>query len=90
VRLLLVWNPVMEGMITTCTLSTVLTKFIHSIFNPQHIVDYKNKIKIMGKGQNNYYNTEMSDILLGPLLWWVKRQNIYKGTWKIEMWTHLS
>jgi len=26
------WNCVMEGMITICTLPTVLTKFIHSIF----------------------------------------------------------
>ena len=32
VRFLSDWNSVMEGMITICTLPTVLTKFIHSIF----------------------------------------------------------
>ena len=34
VRFLPVWNPVMEGMITINTLSTVLTIFTHSIFKP--------------------------------------------------------
>jgi len=34
VRSLPVWNLVMQGLIPICTLSTVLTKFIHSIFKP--------------------------------------------------------
>ena len=34
VRFLPVWNPVVEGMITICTLPTGLTNFIHSIFKP--------------------------------------------------------
>jgi len=34
VRSLPVWHLVMQGLIPICTLSTVLTKFIHSIFKP--------------------------------------------------------
>jgi len=54
VRFLPVRNPVMEEMITICTLPTVLTHFIHSIFNPGPNVIIKNKVKIMDKEQNNY------------------------------------
>ena len=69
VRFLPVWNPVMEGMITICTLSTVLTKFIHSIFKPgPNVVIIKNKVKTMDKEQNNSYNTQLSDIHLLPSL----------------------
>ena len=49
-----VWNRVMEGMITICTLPTVLTIFTNSIFKPGPNVITKNKIKIMDKDQNNY------------------------------------
>ena len=38
----------------------------------------KNKVKIMDKDQNNYYNTQLSDIHLAPSLCWVKRHNIYR------------
>jgi len=64
VRFLPVWNTVIEGMITTCTLPAVLTNFIHSIFKPGPNVIIKNKVKIMYKDQNNYYNTQLSDIHL--------------------------
>jgi len=37
----------MEGMITICTLPTVLTNFIHSIFKPGPNVIIKNKVKII-------------------------------------------
>jgi len=67
-RFLPVWNPVMEGMITICTLPTVLTIFTHSIFKPRPNVIIKNKVKIMDKGQNNYYNTQLSDIHLAKSL----------------------
>ena len=50
-------TPVREGMITICTLPTVLTNFIHSIFKPGTNVITKNKVKIMDKNQNSYYNT---------------------------------
>jgi len=46
VRFLPVWNPVMEGKITICTLSTVLTNFIHIIFKPGPILIIKTKSKI--------------------------------------------
>ena len=68
VRFLPVRNPVMEGMITMCTLPTVLTNFIHSIFKPGTNVITKNKVKIMDKKQNNYYNTHLSDIHLAKSL----------------------
>ena len=68
VRFLPVCNPVMEGMITICTLPTVLTKFIHSIFKPGPNVITKNKVKIMNNAQNNYYNTQLSDIHLAHSL----------------------
>jgi hypothetical protein len=67
VRFLPFWNPVMEGMITTYTLSTVLTNFIHSIFKPGPNVIIRSKVKIMDKDQNNY-NTQLSDIHLAPSL----------------------
>jgi hypothetical protein len=60
VRFLPVWNPVMEGTITISTLPTVLTQFIYSIFKPGPNVFIKNKVKIMDKDQNNYYNTQLS------------------------------
>jgi len=65
----------MEGMITICTLPTVLRKFIHSIFKAGPIVIIKNKVKIMDKGQNND-NMQLSDIHLAKSLY-VKRHNIY-------------
>jgi len=58
----------MEGMITICTLSTVLTILANSIFKPGPNVITKNKVKIMDKGQNNYYNTQLSDINLDQSL----------------------
>ena len=42
VRFLPVWNSVMEGMITICTLPTVLTKLIYSIYKPGPNVIIKN------------------------------------------------
>ena len=68
----------MEGIITICTQPNVLNIFIHSIYIPGPNFITKNKVKIMDKDQNNYYNTQLSDIHLAPSLWWVKRHNIYK------------
>ena len=68
VRFLPVCNPVREGMITICTLPTVLTNFIHSIFEPGTNVIMKNKVIVMDKNQNNYYNTQLSDIHLAKSL----------------------
>jgi len=58
----------MEGMFTICTLTTVITKFIHSIFKPGPNEIIKNKVKIMDKGENNYYNSQLSDIQLAQSL----------------------
>jgi len=71
----------MEGMITICTLSTVLIKFIHSIFKPgpNAII-----VQIMDKGQNNYYNTQLSDIQLAKSLLHAKRQNICRELEKMK------
>ena len=49
VRFFQVWNPVMEVMTTICTLPTVRTQFIHSIFKPGLNVIIQNKVKIMNK-----------------------------------------
>jgi len=38
----------------------------------------------MGKGQNNYYNTKLSDIHLAQSLWLVKRHTIYKELEKLK------
>ena len=81
---LAVWNLVMEGIITMCTQPNVLTIFIHSIFKPGPSFIIKNKVKIMDKDQNNYYNTQLSDIHLAKSLWWVERHNIYKETKKMK------
>jgi hypothetical protein len=93
VRFLPVWNPVMEGIITICTLPTVHTKFIHmifkygskkkkknihSIFKHGSNVTLKNKVKIMDNAQNNYCNTQLTDIHLAPSMCCVKRHTIYK------------
>jgi len=78
VRFLPVWNPVMEGMITIYTLSTVRMKFIRSSFKPGSNVTLKNKVKIMDNAQNNYCNTQLTDIHLAPSLCCVKRHTIYK------------
>jgi len=91
VRFLPVWNPVMEGMFTICTLTTVITKFIHSIFKPGPNEIIKNKVKIMDKGENNYYNSQLSDIQLAQsLLWWVKWHNIHKELKKMKCVTHVN
>jgi len=84
VRFLPVWNPLMEVMITICTLPNVLTQFIHSFFKPGPNVIIKNNVKIMDKDQNNYYTTHLSDIHLAPSLCSVKRHNIYKETEKMK------
>jgi len=60
VRFLPVWNPLMKGMITICSLPTALTifiNFLHSIFKHGPNVIIINKVKIKDKEQNNYYNT---------------------------------
>jgi len=87
VRFLPVWNPVMEGMITICTLPTVLTKLINSIFKPGPYVIIRNKFKIMDNAKNNYYNTQVSDINLAQSLHLVKIHKIYKEleTMKCEL-----
>ena len=77
-RFLPVWNPLMEVMITTCTLPTVLTQFIHSFFKPGPNFIIKNKVKIMDNNQNNNYNTQLSDMHLAPSLCSVERHNIYR------------
>jgi len=51
-------------MITTCTLPAVLANVIHSIFKTEPNVIAKYKVKIMYNGQNNYYNTQLSDVHL--------------------------
>ena len=38
----------------------------------------------MDKDQNNYYNTQLSDIHLTPSFCWVKKHNIYKETEKMK------
>jgi len=73
----------MEGMII-CTLPTVLTQFVHSIFKPGPNVIIEKKVKIMGKDQNNYYNTKLSDIHLAQSLWLVKRHTIHKELEKMK------
>ena len=84
VRFLPVWNPVMEGMITICTLPTVLTQIIHSIFKPGPNVIIIKKVKTMDMVQNNYQNTQLSDIHLAKSLWHVKRENICKELEKMK------
>jgi len=79
VRFLPDWNSVMEEMITICTLLTVLTKFIHSISKPGPNVITKNKVKIIDNAQNNYCNTQLSDIHWAEILQCVKRQTV-EGT----------
>jgi hypothetical protein len=74
----------MEGMITICILPTVLTIFIHSIFKPGPNVIIKNKVQIMDKGKNNYYNTQLSDIQLAKSLLHAKRQNLCREHEKMK------
>jgi hypothetical protein len=73
VRFLPVWNPVIEGMITISTLSTVLTNFIHIIFKP--IIKTKSKLWTRTK---TIIMTQLSDIHLAKSLWHVKRHTIFK------------
>jgi len=68
VRFLPVWNPFIKGMITIHSLPTALTNFINSIFKHGPNVIIINKVKIKDKEQNNYYNTQLSDIHLAPSL----------------------
>jgi hypothetical protein len=79
VRFWPVWNPVMEGMTTICTLPTVHTNFIYSISNLDINVILKNTVKIIDNAKNNYYDTQLSDIHFPPSLCYVKRYTIYKG-----------
>jgi hypothetical protein len=50
VRILPVWNPVMEGTITICTLPTVLTRSTHSFFKPGPNLLIKKQSQNYGQG----------------------------------------
>jgi hypothetical protein len=83
-RFLPVWNPVMEGMITICTIPTLHTKFKHSIFKPGSNVVLKNSQNYGQCPPKNYYNIQLSDIHLVPSLCCVKRHTIYKELQKMK------
>jgi hypothetical protein len=89
VRFLPDGNSVMEGMITICTLPTVLTKFIHSILKiGSNVIIKKNQHQ--NNAQNNYYNTQLSDIHLAQYIMTCKEIYYVQDTWNNEMWTFLS